>query len=107
MIVFLSLPTNGYTDDEIKEELAKMRKAVRSLYSTKTIIFSTNVYFSPNRDIRHERSYCLGEAIKKMSECDLVVFHPEWANANNCGIEYRVCNVYDIRYHVLDEEDME
>lgn len=106
MIVFLSLPINGYTDKELSEELAKMRKAVRSLYSTKSIIFSTNVYFTPDKDTKHDRSYCLGEAIKKMADCDLVVFHPDWANANDCSIAYRVCNVYDIRYHVLNEEDI-
>lgn len=50
MKVFLSLPMHGLNDKEIKEELAKMRNAVKSIYSTvKTIQFATNFEFTPEK----------------------------------------------------------
>lgn len=107
MKVFLSLPMHGLMDKEIKEELAKMRKAVKSIYSTvKTIEFATNFYFTPDKDVQHVRPYCLGEAIKAMADCNLVVFHPNYRQANGCYIEYEVCSRYHMNAYVLNEEEM-
>lgn len=109
MKVFLSLPTHGYNTREVLEMLAKMENAVRKIYSSVNpdkIEFVTNYYFSPVKEVQHMRPYCLGEAIKKMADCNLVVFHPDYRQANGCYIEYEVCNRYHINSYVLNEEEM-
>lgn len=107
--VFLSLPMHGYNTREVTEMLAKMENAVRKIYSSVNpdkLEFVTNYYFSPEKEIRHMRPYCLGEAIKKMADCYLVVFHPDYRQANGCWIEYEVCNRYHINAYILSEEDL-
>lgn len=109
--VFLSLPMNGLTTKEVEEEIAKMEKAVRKLYHTtcywtNNVEFVTNYYYYPEKEVQRIRPYCLGEAIKKMADCQLVVFHPNYRQANGCWIEYEVCNRYHINSYVLSEEEL-
>lgn len=109
MKVFLSLPMHGYSTRHITEMLAKMENAVRKLFITADpdeIEFVTNFCFTPNIDVQHIRPYCLGEAIKKMADCTLVVFHPDYRQANGCYIEYEVCSRYHMNAYVLNEEEM-
>lgn len=109
--VFLSLPMNGYNTREITEMLEKMQNAVLTIFNERgemngRIEFVTNYYFSPEKEVQHMRPYCLGEAIKKMADCNLVVFHPNYRQANGCWIEYEVCNRYHINSYVLSEEEL-
>lgn len=112
MKVFLSLPMHGYNAVEISMEMAKMENAILAIFNDEEEIngkieFITNFECIPKKGVKHARPYCLANAIEKIADCDLVVFHPDYENAAGCRIEYRVCNVYNLRYHVLDEEDME
>lgn len=107
--VFLSLPMHGYTKESILDEIAKMEKAVKKIYSSVNpdkIEFVMNHDCIPREGVRHPRPYCLASAIEKIADCYLVVFHPYYRQANGCLIEYEVCNRYDIRYRVLNEEEM-
>lgn len=111
MKVFLSLPMHGYNAVEISIEMAKMERAIIAKFNDNddingAIEFVTNFECIPKNGVKHAGPYCLANAIEKIAYCDLVVFHPNYENDSSCRIEYRVCNVYDIRYHVLDEEDM-
>ena len=106
MKVFLSLPMHGYNAVEISMEMAKMEKAIENLYDVNNIEFVTNFECIPKKDIKHIRPYCLASAIEKIADCDLVVFHPKYRNANGCYIEYEVCHRYHITAYVLNEEDM-
>ena len=106
MKVFLSLPIHGLSDKAIEEEMRKMEKAVSKLYHSNIIDFVTNIDFTPEKEVQHMRPYCLGEAIKKMADCNLVVFHPDYRQANGCYIEYEVCDRYHINAYVLSEEEM-
>lgn len=111
MKVFLSVPMHGYNTIEIEKMLDKMKKAVLTIFNKRGdknggIEFITNYYFKTGMDILHMRPYCLGEAIKKMADCNLVVFHPDYRQANGCWIEYEVCNRYHMNAYVLSEEEM-
>lgn len=104
--VFLSLPMHGHSREAILNEIAKMEAAVEKLYDVKDIEFIMNVDCVPRRGVRHGRPYCLASAIEKIADCDLVVFHPDYRQANGCMIEYEVCNRYHINAYELNEEEM-
>ena len=111
MKVFLSLPMQGKSSKEIAEIVAKMMKAATSICNIRgenngRIEFITNIYFTPDKEVQHMRPYCLGEAIKKMADCTLVVFHPDYRQFDGCYIEYEICNRYYINRYVLTEEEL-
>lgn len=45
--------------------------------------------------------YCLGRAILKLSEADLVVFTPGWEAARGCRIEHTIAQDYDLKIMFL------
>lgn len=106
MKVFLSLPMHGYSRESIIDEMLMMETAVEKLYDVKDVEFVMNFNCVPKKGVRHARPYCLASAIEKIADCDLVVFHPNYRQANGCLIEYEVCDRYHINAYVLDEEDM-
>lgn len=106
MKVFLSLPMHGYSREGILDEMAKMELAIEKLYDVKDIEFIMNHDCIPRKGVKHPRPYCLASAIEKIADCDLVVFHPYYRQANGCMIEYEVCNRYHINAYVLNEEEM-
>ncbi|MCQ2544453.1 MAG: hypothetical protein MJ126_09850 [Lachnospiraceae bacterium] len=109
--VFLSLPIHGHNTREVTEMIDKMEKAVIAKLNEHgckngKVEFITNYYFSPEKEVQHMRPYCLGEAIKKMADCELIAFHPNYRNAKGCTIEKYVCKIYGINHFVLNEEEM-
>ena len=86
--VFLSVPMNGKTDDEIKDELDYLKTHLRP-----EDVAVDNFIEKPANS---ERLYCLAEAIKKIGECDAIILHPNWRSSKGCRIEYRVAIEYGI-----------
>lgn len=96
--VFLSLPFRGRDNDDIEKSIEGMRKwffATQTVdgrnYNYNEIQFVDNHKFSPETDgitdvpskvfTSATSVYCLGEAIKMMARCDLVIFSPDWIDA--------------------------
>ena len=71
-----------------------------------TIVDATDTK-GPGQDLLyyiHPRLYYLGEAIKKMANCDTVVFAKGWQYARGCRIEHEVTRLYpfDVFYEGKD-----
>lgn len=45
----------------------------------------------------NRRLWCLGEAIKKLGECDICYFVKGWQNHKGCIIEHQICELYGIK----------
>lgn len=86
--VFLSLPMSGHTDEWIRDQIELMKHALKD-----DEIAVDNYIEKPEGS---ERLYCLGEAIKKLGECDAIMLHPRWIDANGCVIEYYVARQYGL-----------
>lgn len=113
--VFMSLPFKGKTDDEIKRAISAMRQwwfltqtVNDRYYRENEVQFIDNSDFVP--DIPEvpakvmtgfSRAYCLGEAIKKMAACDMVLFSNEWLDATGCRFEMDICRAYRIPYIIM------
>lgn len=120
--VFLSLPFRGRSNDDIEKSIEGMRKwffATQTVdgrsYNYNEIQFVDNHKFSPETDgitdvpskvfTSATSVYCLGEAIKMMARCDLVVFSPDWINATGCRMEMDICRAYHRPYIIMGCEN--
>lgn len=110
--VFCSLPMSGKTHEDIVRSIQSMRAWFfltqtvdgRS-YRTDEIAWVDNEDFMPSHPLipvkvptSKTRAYCLGEALKRMATCDIVLFSPEWMNATGCRFEMDICRAYHIPY---------
>lgn len=101
-LVFVGVPMNGKTEDEIERQL----QLARSFYIHTKGVSAKEVAFIDNFDHgmvddRYEESAhpnvgYLGRAIKRLSLCDEAVFGPGSDTARGCTIERQVCSMYDI-----------
>ena len=93
--VFLSFPMRGYTGNEIIEMKKEMIPCLKQ-----SEIPIDNYIEQPSWC--KERLWCLGEAIKKLGECDAAIFHYKWKEARGCIVERTVAEQYGIE--IIDME---
>lgn len=116
--VFMSLPFKGKTYEEIKRAISAMRQwwfltqtVNDRFYRENEVQFIDNSDFVPDVPevpakvmTGFSRAYCLGEAIKKMAMCDVVLFSNEWLNATGCRFEMDICRAYRIPYIIMKND---
>lgn len=93
--IFLSLGFSGRSEKDVMDEIDLAKKL---------ILFDCDeeLEFVHNFDyVGVTRVECLGEAIKKMSTCDMVYFINNWEEHKGCIIEKQVCELYKIPYKTL------
>lgn len=101
--VFISQPMKDKTREEIIKERYKtiawiyedLAKATHTLKDVDKVNIIDS-YFGDNEDVKNAPVWCLGEAIKLMSNADYVVFCNGWKDARGCRIERTVANEYGI-----------
>ena len=102
--VFLSFPMNGKTKAEMEASKKYMIAAFESMYpngefeyiSNDTFPMSDKVFKKIGENERAVSMWYLGEAIKKIGECDILLAHPEWSIARGCKIEVEAAHVYNV-----------
>lgn len=82
--LFVSMPMNGLTDDEIRSDMAEAKAEAERIMGQPLELLDT--LFDYNEDT-HPLVY-LGENIKKMAEADVVYFHLGWKQARGCFVEH-------------------
>lgn len=102
MNVFISQPMNGLTDEQIKIERERAIRTIEKFYPTCRINIIPS--FLEGAD-RINPVFCLGLAISKMADADLVVFCLGWSHSRGCMVEHEICKRYDIDMDFI--EDME
>ena len=91
--MFLSLGFNKKTNNEVVDTINRAKETISKYYPGEVLEFVHNYNYMGNNRIE-----CLGEAIKKMSACDIVYFINNWCEHSGCIIEHTVCEYYKIPY---------
>ena len=97
--VFISQPMRGRTKCEIYEERNKIKKAIEKKYSKKYQIEYLNEDWN-TRPKDWSRIQNLGYSIMNMYDADIVVFAPNWNDAEGCIIEHNVAFYCEKKFYV-------
>lgn len=107
--VFISLPMNGKSDEEIENDLRQAEKAYISKNGSKEVLFCHNhqtdeiPVFVAKKE--YESVWYLGRALQAMSKCDEVLFYGNWRAARGCVMEHAVCDRYHIPFTEIEKEE--
>lgn len=99
--VFVSLPMNDRTTDEIREDMNDILNMIKPGFADLGVdieLIDSILSDTPGPDISNEGAWYLGRSILALSEADIAVFHPGWREARGCIIEHMVCAMYNIPY---------
>lgn len=101
MNVFISQPIRGRKSDEIQAERLEIFKKYKKDHESAVLLDSLvkpeiKSMAERSSDIRKPRVWCLGEALHKLAEADIVIMAPGWEGYPGCRIEQKVATYYDI-----------
>lgn len=89
MRVFISMPMNGKSDEQIKEEFETHSEVLRQKFG-KSVKIINSIDTSKEEDpIR-----LLSRSLYKLSRADIVYFASGWQQARGCSVEYNVAKMY-------------
>lgn len=94
MKVFISCPMKGLSREEIIQKRDSITKKLEERFGNITVIDSYFAEFDLMKSSLNASVYCLGRAIIKLSEADIVVFAEGWENARGCRIEHTIAQDY-------------
>jgi len=95
--VFISLPMNGKTEAEIKENRQKAIEALYSLGYTEDELSIIDTFIKEDApDDVNDGLWYLGKSIELLAGADLVVFAPGWRAARGCVIEFKCAREYGL-----------
>ena len=91
--VFISMPMNGKTDEEIIKEFKAIKKRVLDIFGGCEVIDSVFSNFDLENNANTPIHY-LGRSIELLADADIVYFAKGWEMARGCLIEYQVAKTY-------------
>ena len=94
MKVFISMPMNGKTIEEILARREEIETELKKKFPSNTIELIDSIYHGEKKG----SVWCLGYSIAMMNDAELVVFDKGWRKARGCKIEYDVCAYYGYRF---------
>ena len=91
--VFISIPMNGRTDEEILNEMESLKKELSNRFPHKVFEFIDS--FTKDQNLQDKgRIAMLGHSISLMADADLVFFAKGYEHARGCRIEEQVAIEY-------------
>lgn len=103
MKIFISMPMNGRTEQEIIERMERIKKIILSSYSADSIEFIDTIHHE-NSPENAGRLWHLGKSIQQLDQANLVYFTYDWDYAYGCKVERVVCEAYDKDYILLSKQ---
>ena len=102
--VFISIPMNGRTDEEILNEMESLKKELTLRFPTKTFEFIDS--FTKDQNLQDKgRIAMLGHSISLMADADLVFFAKGYEHARGCRIEEQVAIEYGIQRQYFENKN--
>lgn len=89
--VFISLGMSGRLKDDVEKDLEKAKANIHNWLGDSVEIVDNWDCVPPEG---FSTSYCLGEAIKKLGDCDCCYFVDGWKNSRGCLMEHEYCTLY-------------
>lgn len=99
--LFISCPMRGRTEENIKYSMARMHKIAELMFDEDLEVIPTYLEYSAPEGV-NPSVWCLGEAIKRMSEADFFIGIGYSGVFHGCDIEYAVAKAYGIPYFLVD-----
>lgn len=99
--VFISVGMSGRSESDVVRDINRLRAEAMNEFEGEYIEFVDN--WLCERPDGAERLYCLGEAIKKLGECDACYFDEDFSKYKGCRVELAVCNAYGIPVYGIEE----
>lgn len=96
--LFISIPMRDKDIKDVKNEMSEIHEFVNKYYEQSFELIDSIIEETPDDETINQPILYLGDFISKLSQADLVIFHPDWRNARGCIIEHMVCALYDIPY---------
>lgn len=93
--VFISMPMNGRSAEEIEENIRKTREAYEDRFGS-DVEFIDSYFNDP--DLHWSSARCLAESLKLLSTADIAVFVKGWDKYRGCRLEREFCDAYGIRF---------
>ena len=90
--LFVSMPMNGKTEQEIAEHMQQAHKDAERITHTPLVLLDT--VFDLPEDAK-PLDY-IGESIKKLAEADVAYFCDGWEQARGCRIEWMCARDYGV-----------
>lgn len=103
--LYISCPMKGRTEEVIRHDMNRMHKMAEIVFDQELEVIPTYVKHDPP-ETGNKAIWCLGEAIKKMSEADYFIGVRFLENFRGCDIEARVARDYGICSTHIDVEAM-
>lgn len=99
MKIFISTGFSGRERTEVLKRIEVLKQLAHKHFITEdsAIEWVHNYFYEAREDIKYPRMDCLGEAIKKLSDCDVIVLDADYNNYNGCCIEKQIANIYGLR----------
>lgn len=91
--VFISMPMNGKTDEEIIKEFKEIKERVLDLFGGCEVIDSVFSNFDLENNANTPIHY-LGRSIELLADADIVYFAKGWQRARGCKVEHLVAKLY-------------
>lgn len=90
--VFISVGMRGREFKDVLRDLNNAYRSIRNMFKEVEIIHNYNCVGPDDAG----RLWYLGEAIKKLGDCDICYFVKGWRNHKGCIAEYEICKLYGI-----------
>lgn len=111
--VFISVPMNGRTEEAIKADIEEAKAAFNKFFGLdfdgdQVEFVNTFIQNEAPDECRNDRIWYLGNSIKVLSTCDIILFARDWYRARGCEIEDHIASAYyipSIRIYERRKED--
>lgn len=97
MKFYISMPMTGRTEQAIHEDMQRYFEHAKRMVDPAGLQEDIELIDSclPVEVFNlHDRMWCIGESIKRMSEADWIFFVNDWQKANGCRVEHSAAQVY-------------
>lgn len=101
--LFVSVPTKGRTEEEIKASIQKMKK-IAEIYEGKELeLIDSYIEDNPPKD-NNQAIWFLGESLKKLAQADVFIGINEAWDWCGCYIEIETAKRYGIKIYMIPAE---
>lgn len=104
--IFISTGFSGKTEEEVRKTIKKAEERAKEKYPEfADAEFIHNYNYTGDGIERHpdnQKVRFIAEAIRKISNCDGVLFVNNWPDYRGCQVEMFVCDAYGIPTYEID-----